>query len=83
MARNTTSFSRAFFLLVLTLTFNTCLAAVALGPAPINPDNPGECWNPDHNQSYKVGTVWQTTHMRCIGASCVSYRNTLYVQYLT
>ncbi|KAK4291293.1 hypothetical protein Pmani_035870 [Petrolisthes manimaculis] len=54
-----------------------------MGPARLHPDYPGECWVPEHNTSYKVNTQWQTTHMGCIAASCVSYRNTLYIQYLT
>ncbi|KAK8741909.1 hypothetical protein OTU49_002008 [Cherax quadricarinatus] len=60
---------------------STTLAAVAIGPAVVNPDYPGMCWIAKQNKSFPDGGQWQEPN--CMRATCLSYKSSLYVEYAT
>lgn len=55
------------------------IATVALGPSPVHPDNPDECWSNSQKKSFSDGSFWQEAN--CIQVSCTAYKNKLYLQY--
>ncbi|XP_068239933.1 U-scoloptoxin(16)-Er12a-like [Palaemon carinicauda] len=55
------------------------LATVALGPSPVHPDHPGQCWSESQKKSYPDGKNWQEPN--CVQVTCTAYKDKLYVQY--
>lgn len=59
--------------------FGVSLSTVALGPSPVHPDHPGECWSNSQKKSFPDGGQWQEPN--CVRVTCTLYKERLFVQY--
>ncbi|KAK7065554.1 hypothetical protein SK128_000078 [Halocaridina rubra] len=54
-------------------------ASVAVGPSPVNPDFPLDCWSQSQQKNFPEGASWAEPN--CLQVTCTGYQNQLYLLY--